>query len=100
MPEIRVSSQQLSAKADELQQLSESLKSQIGILESTEASIASMWDGPAKEAFHSAFMSDKGQMENLKTTFDQYITALREIAANYAQKEAMNQEIASTRKYK
>ena len=99
MPEIRVSAQQLSAKADELQQLNESLKSQIGILESTEASIAGMWEGSAKETFHSEFQKDKGQMETLKTTFDQYITVLREIAANYAQKEAMNQEIASERKY-
>lgn len=99
MPEIRVSSQQLSAKADELQQLNENLKNQIGVLESTEASIAAMWEGLAKETFHSEFLKDKGQMETLKTTFDQYITALREIAANYAQKEGMNQEIASARKY-
>ena len=100
MPEIRVSSQQLSAKADELQQLNESLKSQIGILESTEASIAGMWDGQAKETFHGEFQKDKAQMETLKKTLDQYITALREIAANYAQKEAANQEIAAARKYK
>lgn len=100
MSEIRVSSQQLKAKADELQQLNESLKNQIDILGAAETSLANMWNGSAKEAFHSAFLSDKGQMENLKTTFDQYITALHEIAANYIQKEAMNQELVSGRKYK
>ncbi len=99
MAEIMVTSQQLITTADNLQQLNESLKSQIQILESTEGALAGMWEGATKEAFHSAFMKDKGQMETFKSTIDQYVSALRDIAAKYEQAEAANVNIASTRNY-
>lgn len=58
-----------------------------------------MWEGEAKNAFHNAFQNDKAKMQNFKTAIDQYVAALQNIAAKYAQAEAANVNTASTRNY-
>lgn len=99
MAQIQVTARQLRTQAENLQQLNESFRSQIQVLESTEASLAGMWDGESKDAFHSAFLRDKGQMEAFKAAIDQYVTALQNIAQKYEQAENTNRETAINRTY-
>ena len=97
---IQVTAAELKSKANELRSLNGQFKSQVGNLESQEASLASMWEGEAKTAFHTAFNNDKVQMDNFYDLIEKYCQALETIAEKYQQAEAQNTETASTRKYK
>ena len=97
---IQVTAAELTAKANELRSFNGQFKSQVGNLESQEAALASMWEGEAKTAFHTAFHNDKTQMDAFYDLIEKYCQALETIAQKYAQVEAQNTEIASNRSYK
>lgn len=99
MAEIKVTAAQLNTKAEELEALNNQFKSTVNSLEETEAALAGMWDGEAKDAFHQAFTNDKTQMNNYYNAIAQYVNVMRQIAAKYAQAEATNVSIGSERKY-
>lgn len=99
MAEIRVTSAELRRKADELKNLNSQFKAKVEDLTNCEGSLASMWEGDAKNAFHTAFNNDKIQWNNFHTLIEQYIVTLNNIAAEYDNKEALNANIASQRKY-
>ncbi|MBQ3101172.1 MAG: WXG100 family type VII secretion target [Clostridia bacterium] len=96
---IRVSASELIARANELKNLNAQFKSTVGELESTEETLRGMWEGSANDAFHTAFTSDKVQMNNFYNAIEMYVYRLLEIAAKYQQAEATNREIASNRTY-
>ena len=96
---MRVTAAQLRAKAEELANLNNTLKSNVTELEGCEQNLASMWEGQAKDAFHQAFSNDKIQMTNFSTLIEKYVYTLQNIAAKYEQAESINTETASTRKY-
>ncbi|MDD2980436.1 MAG: WXG100 family type VII secretion target [Hespellia sp.] len=100
MSEFRVSVQELKAKSDELRTLNSQFKSAVGELESTEANLASMWEGEAKNTFHNAFTSDKVQMDNFYNAIEVYVQKLDAIINRYIQAENNNITIANERKYK
>lgn len=99
MAEFRVTSAELRRKADELKNLNSQFKSKVGELVNNEGSLVSMWEGPARDAFHNAFNSDKAQWDNFYSLIEQYIIALNNNAAEYDSKEALNVNIASRRNY-
>ncbi len=99
MAEIRVTPQQLRTTAEHLRGLNGQFKSQVDTLTSQENSLVSQWEGDARDAFNNAFNSDKAQWENFSTLVEQYAVALENIATEYDNKEAMNQNIASSRSY-
>jgi len=99
MAEIKVTASQLNSKAEELEGLNNQFKSTVGALEETENVLAGMWEGEAKDAFHTAFNNDKTQMNNYFNAIAQYVNVMRQIAAKYAQAEAVNVSTASERKY-
>ena len=99
MAEIRVTTAEVRNKANELRNLNSQLKGKVHNLVDTEGSLASMWEGDAKTAFHTAFNNDKAQWDNFAALIEQYCNALDNIAAEYDQKEATNANIASTRTY-
>lgn len=99
MAEIRVTSAELRRKADELKNLNSQFRAKVDELVNCEGSLASMWEGDAKNAFHNAFNSDKTQWNNFHTLIEQYIVTLNNDAAEYDNKEALNVNIASSRKY-
>ncbi len=99
MAEIKVTAAQLKAKAGDLQQLNETFKTRVNSLEETETALAGMWEGEAKDAFHKAFTSDKTQMNNFYNAIAQYVRVMEEIAARYAQAEAVNVNTATSRTY-
>lgn len=97
---IQVTASQLKTKANELRSLNGQFKAQVGNLESQEAALASMWEGEAKNAFHTAFNNDKVQMDNFYNLIEKYCQALETIAQKYEQAEAQNLQTASNRSYK
>lgn len=99
MAEIMVTAAQLQSKAEELNQLNATFKSKVDGLEQTETALMGMWEGEAKEAFHNAFNRDKINMQNFYNAIAQYVNALQQMAAKYAQGEAQNTQIAQQRTY-
>lgn len=100
MATFRVTTNELKTKAEELRSLNAQFKNEVGNMETLEGSLSGMWEGEAKDAFHNAFSSDKVQMDNFYNAIELYIQRLETAAVKYAQAEATNVEIASTRKYK
>lgn len=98
MSEIMVTAAQLRAKAEELENLNQQLKSQNELLGQHEEALNGMWDGDANTAFHTAFNNDRVQINNFYNAIVAYVNALRVIAQKYEQTEAQNQQIASERK--
>lgn len=99
MAEILVTASVIESQANELESMNNQFKSQVGNLESQEASLNGMWEGEANEAFHRAFINDKTQMDNFYNLMNQYINALRNIASKYRNAENVNTGIANARKY-
>ena len=54
------------------------------------------WDGEANDAFHGAFMTDKGKMDEFSHLIEQYTERLRQIAIRYEQTEQNTTSIASS----
>ncbi len=100
MAAFTVTASQLRAAANEIRELNGQFKSQVGNLETQEASLASMWEGEAQKAFRAAFNSDKGQMDNFYNLIEQFCQKLEEIATKYEQAEQQNLSTAQTRSYK
>lgn len=100
MAAFTVTASQLRSTAGELRELNGQFKSQVGNLETQENSLASMWEGEAKETFHLAFNSDKTQMDNFYHLIEQYCTTLESIATKYEQAEQQNLSTAHTRTYR
>ena len=97
---IKVSSAGLQSGIEELTQLNANFKTQISNLVETESALNSMWEGEARTAFHTAFTSDKGQMDTFYNEILKYITALQSILKLYEQMESRNVATATARTYK
>ena len=96
---IQVTTSTITNKASELKQLNSRFKSQVENLKSVEASLNSMWDGEANDAFHNAFTKDSVQMNNFYNAIEQYVAKLNEIARRYDAAEKTNLNTATQRKY-
>ncbi len=99
MADFVVTAAQLNAQAENLNDLNGRFKSEIEQLVSSEMSLNSMWDGEANDAFHVAFTTDKGKMDEFYNLILTYVQRLNIIASRYAQTEQTNTEIASNRTY-
>lgn len=100
MAEIRVTASELRTKAQTLRQLNQSFNTQVNVLQQNEQSVCSMWEGEAKNAFHTEFTKDKGKMEQFKQAIDKYVQALEQIAQAYERAEQQNTQIATNRTYR
>lgn len=100
MAEFRVSINEVQKKAEELRELNSQLRTAVSDLDGVETELVGMWEGQARDSFHTAFSNDKGQMENFSNVIEMFTQTLEGIAAKYAQIEAANVDIASTRNYK
>ena len=99
MSEFRVTSAQLKRGAQDIMDLNGQFQSAISALENYESSLNGMWDGDANDAFHAAFMADKGKMTEFHKLITQYASSLTAIADRYDQTEQMNTDIANKRTY-
>ncbi len=99
MTDFSVSVQDLRTKVETLRTLNSEFKARTNDLTDTEASLNGMWEGEAREAFHSAFQSDITQMGNFYNAIEVYAMRLNDIANRYEAAEAANREIAVDRVY-
>lgn len=97
MSEFTVTAAELETKAGELERLNNMLQQKISALESEEASLASMWEGEAHDAFSTSFKVNKAKMMLFHTEIQKYIASLRSIAAKYKVAEQTNVATASQR---
>lgn len=97
---IQVTAAQLKAQAEKLRDYNSNFKTQVSSLETIEGNLNSMWEGEAKAAFHTAFQSDKVQMDNFYNAIEKYVASLNVIAQKYEQAESQNVDTAKTRNYK
>lgn len=96
---IRVSAQEMKAKAEELRNLNANFKSTTDDLQNVEGNLTSMWSGDANTAFHNAFTRDKIQMDNFYNAINSYVMSLLDIVSRYENAEAKNAQTASKRNY-
>lgn len=100
MSQIKVMTNELKSRIENLRSLNTQFKNAVTQLETTEGNLRNMWEGPANEAFHNAFTSDKEQMYNFYSAIELYAQKLEVILAKYIQAENENVELANTRSYK
>lgn len=96
---FEVTSEVLRSKAEELLNLNAQFENKKIELENEESGLIGMWEGETKRLFHTAFMSDKEQMNVFINLIKQYVEALLNIAQRYEEAEARNAELASARNY-
>lgn len=94
----KVSSQVLRQKASQLREEATQFQNAVKQLADNEASLASMWEGDAKNAFRTAFNNDKAQFDNFYTGILKYVEALENAAKEYDRAEDQNVTIAKSRK--
>ncbi|MCR5526159.1 MAG: WXG100 family type VII secretion target [Lachnospiraceae bacterium] len=97
MSEILVTAAQLRAKAEELENLRNQYKTQIDKLTETESALNGMWEGDARQSFHTAFATDQNQFSEFGTSVQQYVQVLQQIVQKYEQSEAKNVQIAQSK---
>lgn len=98
MAEIKVTTRELTNKADTLERLNRSFRDAVRTLEGLEKQLAGMWEGDAQRAFRNAFNGDKIKMDQFALNIDKYITALRQDAIEYDKAENHNTQVATNRK--
>lgn len=94
---FNVTASDLMNGASNLMDLNANFKAQVENLVSTEASLNSMWEGEARDAFRRVFEEDREQLERFAQLVDRYVETLNQIAENYRKAEETNTSIASTR---
>lgn len=99
MAYFQVTPSELRSTANTLREYNSNFKNQVSALESSEGTLNTAWEGPAKDAFHTSFMNDKAYMDNFATEIEKYCVTLEAMAAEYEKAEAANVETASTRKF-
>ena len=96
---IRVSANELRARAEQLNEMNNSLKAKVEEFSASADSLAAQWEGEARDAFANACAQDKAQMENFIQVIQQFYQALIAMAQAYENAESKNLEIASNRTY-
>ena len=99
MATIRVSANELKARAEQLNEMNQSLKAKVEEFENAVQALAAQWEGEAKDAFLAAAKQDLEQMLNFIQLIEAFIQALLEMARKYEEAERRNTEIAATRNY-
>lgn len=99
MAEFSVTTSNLRQKAEELSNLNQQFMNQVNTLEETENSLNGMWEGEARNSFHTAFQRDVTQMHNFYNAIAQYVAAIENSATNYENAENKNIELANNRSY-
>lgn len=99
MAQILVTSSELRAAAGTLREFNTDFKKQVTELEGSEGKLKAQWQGPANDAFHTAFMNDKSFMDKFAAEIERYCQTLETIASKYDAAEGANVETANTRRY-
>ena len=85
---IRVTPATLRSKATELEGLNNQYKNKVNGLNDKETTLYGQWEGDANTAFHQAFQTNKGYLDDFSTAVGKYIEALNTAAEAYDKAEA------------
>ena len=96
---IRVTAAQVRSTANQLREYNANFNGQVNKLQESEASLNSMWQGQANDAFHAAFSSDKEYMTQFYNLINNYCEALDQIATEYENAENVNTDTATKRTF-
>jgi len=96
---IQTTIAQMRSASDDLKSSNEQFKSKVDELNTSEGKLNSSWEGPANDAFHSAFTKDYQQMLNFYQAMQQFITVLDNSIELYVRAETKNTDVATSRKY-
>ena len=98
MAEIRVTASQIKSQAENLQHLNEQFRAKVEEMSGLEETLASSWDGEAKEAFRNAFRNtDMPKWDSFAKVIDQFVQAMMTIYDKYVTAEQTAHTIASQR---
>ena len=95
---IRVSSQELRRRAEELESLNAAFSKEVGDLRDDETLLGQSYKGDAQAQFHIQFTNDAGKFDQFAQVITRFVQQLREDADAYDRAEAANVSIAMTRK--
>jgi len=96
--EIRVTTQELTRMAEELEKMNSVFCSEILELRVDEALLSTSYEDDSQKQFHIQFSSDVEKFEQFYQTIQQFIQQLRTNADTYDKAEAANVSIAMARK--
>lgn len=94
MAEIKVTSQELRNKANDLQGYISKFEAERQNLVTAEKTLMSTFEGDAANAFNRNFTTFDSQMVNFKKVVDEYVVKLNSIAESYERSEAQAAQIA------
>ena len=83
MERIVIDTERLTAGASALETCQQSLKRDVAGLYDLAAEIASMWSGPAHDAFDAQFAADRAALTELCAEYAQCVEGMREAAREY-----------------
>lgn len=92
----RVTPQELRRRADELDNLNATFKTEVSGLRDDEAQLAANYKGDAQTKFHARFMADLEKFGVFSAAIQRYAEQLRADADRYDAAEARNVAIAQT----
>ncbi len=94
MAQITVNPKELEQEANNLLNMKNNLKSEVDALAKLENALSQMWEGPAREEFHTYFSKDYDQMVQFYNLIEQYARTLLNIAQDYDSAETKSKLIA------
>ena len=86
----QIDSRSLRTKREELIGLVQRFRTEKETLISRESALLAMWEGDAKEAFHSVFVKNSGMLDAFAEVIDQYIGFIEAVADRYDAAEQKN----------
>lgn len=95
---IRVSTQELRRKAEELESLNATFSKEVGNLREDETLLGQSYKGDAQAQFHIQFTNDAVKFDQFAQVIARFVQQLREDADAYDRAEVANVSIAMTRK--
>lgn len=93
---LRVTSQELRKRADELENLNTTFLAQVSGLKEDETKLAGSYQGDAQKQFHIRFVNDMEKFQAFSNAIRRYIEQLRADADSYDAAESRNVAIAQT----
>ena len=97
MAKIRVTSQTLRSRANELETLNNKFKNEVTKLKGYNSTLGNQWNGDARNAFDKEVQKDATKFDERHRGIQEFIRVLRQNADEYDKVENTNTSIASVR---
>lgn len=97
MAEIKVTTQKLRDVSTELQAKKDDITRRLDSLSELEQRLGSMWEGPAKDSFRTAFNQTHENCKTFLEAVKAFVVKLDETATKYENNEARATEAAAKR---